>query len=136
MPGYADGAYDAIVSLGYNCEVEFQLERIGLRERQPVFAWMFVLLPSLTRIVADGLAGLGEPAHMVFRPDEATMIYDDFYDCAYHRPKELTPDHPRAARLMQIFQQSVRSAADGFNKNACSRNRTLYLLKRLSGFEC
>ncbi len=122
-------AYDSVVSLGYNCEVEFQLERIGLRERHPLFAWMFVPLHSLTGVIANKLMDLASPENVVINEDGSNILYDKRFQVYYHGPKELTKDHPRAARLLEIFSQGVNVAANGFCANAQSSARTLYILK-------
>ena len=125
--------YDHIASLGYNCEIAYQLFKHNRFLESNLFAWSYI--PSLDRLIEVlgdvsmiGRDGYAVTGHALYN-DKTTGI--GFHGRA--KPSEVADNPAAVAEDVRELTGRVAFLKDKFVKTARDEGRKLYAIKIKSG---
>lgn len=125
--------YDHIASLGYNCEIAYQLFKHNRFLESNLFAWSYI--PSLDRLIEVlgdvsmiGRDGYAVTGHALYN-DKTTGI--GFHGRA--KPSEVADNPAAVAEDVRELTGRVAFLKDKFIKTARDEGRKLYAIKIKSG---
>ncbi len=120
-------AFSHWVSLGFNCEVAFQMRRVLGRDSSSFFSWNITPLAALSSLLDSRFAGILQPGNLSDHGD-GVLVRDASHGYSFHSPFA-TPnphDDPAFAGKLAEFRVKVGYLLDKFAAIAASGEPVAY----------
>lgn len=136
--------FDAIINLGGECQVAYQMRLHGIRNEALPFDWIITPVAGLKKILEEQFAQFLNPNHLIFVANEkSTYVYDTHYGIRFLHDFKLVPDFMkeyekiysiyarRIERFLQLLHESKQALFIRKNSTKQEAIELRDLLKRL-----
>ncbi len=101
--------FDALINLGGECQVAYQMRLHGIRNEALPFDWIITPFSGLKKILEEQFAHFLNPNNLTFVSNEkSTYVFDTYYGIRFLHDFKLIPEFMKDyARILPIYQRRI-----------------------------